>query len=52
MNRDPLPAPTKRQFSRLTVQKFFGLVDAVAKYNEPTQSQLTAIESSYNSTAE
>lgn len=52
MNRDPIPAPTKRQFSRPTGHKFFGLVDAVAKYNEPTQSQLDALERSYNSTAE
>ena len=52
VNRDPLPAPTKRQFSRPTGHKFFGLVDAVAKYNEPTQSQLEALERSYNSTAE
>jgi len=52
VNRDPLPLPTKRQLSRSTGYKFFGLVDAVAKYNEPTQTQLDALERSYNSTAE
>lgn len=52
MNRDPLLLPTKRPLSRSTGYKFFGLVDAVAKYNEPTQTQLDALERSYNSTAE
>lgn len=52
MNRDPLPLPTKRQLSTATGFKFFGLVDAVAKHNEPTPTQLDALERSYNSTAE
>ena len=52
MNRDPLPLLTKRLLSRSTGFKFFGLVDAVAKYNEPTQTQLDTLERSYNSTAE
>jgi len=52
VNRDPLPSPTKRQLSRSTGFKFFGLVDAVAKHNEPTATQLDALERSYNATAE
>ena len=52
MNRDSLPLPMKRQLSQSTGYKFFGLVDAIAKYNEPTATQLEALERSYNSTAE
>lgn len=52
MNRDPLPQPLKRQLSIHTGFKFFGLVDAVAKHNEPTATQLEALERSYNATSE
>lgn len=52
MNRDPLPLPAKRQLSSTTGLRFFGLVDAVAKHNEPTPTQLETLERSYNATAE
>ncbi|MFC5606087.1 nucleotidyltransferase domain-containing protein [Variovorax soli] len=52
MNRDPLPQPLKRQLSTNTGFKFFGLVDAVAKHNEPTTTQMDALERSYNATSE
>lgn len=50
MNRDQFPLPIKRQLAKSTGYKFFGMADAVAKYNEPTQSQLDALERSYNAT--
>jgi hypothetical protein len=50
MNRDPLPLPLKRRLSRAASPKFFSLVDAIAKYNEPTQTQLDALERSYGAT--
>ena len=50
MNRDSLPLPKNRQLSQSTGYKFFGLVDAIAKYNEPTTTQLETLERSYNST--
>lgn len=50
MNRDIFPQPIKRQLAKSTGYKFFGMADAVAKYNEPTQTQLDALERSYNAT--
>lgn len=50
MHRDSLPVPMKRQFSSAASPKFLGLVDAITKYNEPTQTQLDALERSYNAT--
>lgn len=50
MHRDTLPMPLKRQLSRVSSPKFFYLADAIAKYNEPTQTQLDAIERSYGAT--
>ncbi|MBW8721196.1 MAG: nucleotidyltransferase [Polaromonas sp.] len=50
MHRDPLPMPLKRQLSRVSSPKFFYLADAIAKYNEPTQTQLDAMERSYGAT--
>jgi Second Messenger Oligonucleotide or Dinucleotide Synthetase domain len=51
MNRDPIALPLNRILSHSTGYKFFSLVDAIARYNEPTQAQLDALERSYNSTA-
>lgn len=51
MNRDPFALPPKRMLSQSTGYKFFSLVDAIAKCNEPTQAQLDALERSYNSSA-
>lgn len=40
MHRDAFPLPLKRQLSHGSSPKFFYLADAIAKYNEPTQTQL------------
>jgi hypothetical protein len=50
MHRDPLPMPLKRQLSRVSSPKFFYLADAIAKFHEPTQTQLDAMERSYGAT--
>lgn len=50
MHRDPLPVPLKRQLSNAASPKFLGVVDAITKYNEPTQTQLDALERAYNAT--
>ena len=50
MHRDSLPVPLKRQLSRAASPKFLGVIDAITKYNEPTQTQLDALERSYNAT--
>ena len=42
--------PLKRQLSRVSSPKFFYLADAIAKYHEPTQAQLDAMERSYGAT--
>ena len=47
MNRDSLPLPLKRHLSGAASPRFFTLADAMAKYNEPTQTQLDALERSY-----
>ena len=52
MHRDPLPLPLKRQLSRGSSSKFFYLADGIAKYNEPTQTQLGALERSYTATGQ
>lgn len=53
MNRDPhLPINQPRNFSRQSANKFFYLVDAIAKDHEPTATQLEALERSYMSTGE
>lgn len=52
MNRDSLPLPLKRHLSRVASPRFFALADAMAKYNEPTQTQLDALESSYRATGQ
>ena len=50
MHRDSLPVPLKRQLSSAASPKFLGVIDAITKYNEPTQTQLDALERSYNAT--
>lgn len=52
MHRDPLPLPLKRQLSRGSSSKFFYLADGIAKYNEPTHTQLGALERSYTATGQ
>lgn len=52
MRRDQLPTPVKRTLATATSLRFFALADAIAKYNEPTQTQLDALERSYNSTGQ
>lgn len=52
MYRDPLPQPLKRTLSRNASPNFFRLVDAIAQHNEPTPSQLQALERSYNATGQ
>lgn len=47
MHRDPLPQPKSRQLALVSSAKFFGLADAIAKYLEPTPTQLAALERSY-----
>lgn len=52
MHRESLPFPQKRQLSLASSPKFFHIVDAVAKYHEPTQTQLDALERSYGATGQ
>lgn len=52
MHRDPLPVPLKRRLSSTASPRFFYLADAIAKYNEPTQTQLEALERSYMATGQ
>jgi hypothetical protein len=52
MHRESLPLPQKRQLSLGSSPKFFHMVDAVAKYHEPTQTQLDALERSYSATGQ
>jgi hypothetical protein len=52
MHRDLTPQPVRRSFSDRASARFFYLVDAIARAHEPTQSQLDALESSYQSTGE
>lgn len=52
MNRDSLPLPLKRHLSLGASPRFFALADAMAKYNEPTQTQIDALERSYNATGQ
>jgi hypothetical protein len=52
MRRDLLPQPRKRQLSRTATSKFFFLVDGMAKQNEPTPTQMEALERSYMATGQ
>lgn len=52
MNRDSLPLPLKRHLSGVASPRFFALADAMAKCNEPTQTQLDALERSYRATGQ
>lgn len=52
MRRDLLPQPRKRQLSRIATSKFFFLVDGMAKQNEPTPTQMEALERSYVATGQ
>lgn len=52
MRRDSLPVPLKRRLSSTASPRFFYLADAIAKYNEPTQTQLNALERSYMATGQ
>ncbi|NTZ05551.1 nucleotidyltransferase domain-containing protein [Burkholderia metallica] len=52
MQRDLLVTTHRRSISRSSSDNFFFLVDAIAKEQVPTATQLQKIESSYNSTAE
>jgi hypothetical protein len=50
--RDYAPVPQRSRISARSSARFFHLVDAIARAHEPTSAQLTALESSYNSTGE
>ncbi|SCK42593.1 hypothetical protein VAR608DRAFT_4083 [Variovorax sp. HW608] len=52
MHRDPLPQPIKRSLSAAASPHFFFLADAIAVANEPTPSQLEALERSYMATGQ
>jgi hypothetical protein len=50
--REPVPLPQRPRISTRSSARFFHLVDAIARAHEPTPTQLTALERSYNSTGE
>lgn len=52
MQRESLPLPQRRQYSRQSSSKFFQFVEAVARQHEPTQTQLNNLERSYGATGE
>ncbi len=52
MIREPVPLPQRPRISTRSSARFFHLVDAIARAHEPTPTQLTALERSYNSTGE
>lgn len=52
MIREPVTLPQRTRISTRSSARFFHLVDAIARAHEPTPTQLTALERSYNSTGE
>lgn len=52
MIREPVTLPQRPRISTRSSARFFHLVDAIARAHEPTPTQLTALERSYNSTGE
>jgi len=49
---EPMTLPQRPRISMRSSTRFFHLVDAIARAHEPTPTQLTALERSYNSTGE
>ena len=49
---EPVTLPQRPLISTRSSARFFHLVDPIARANEPTPTQLTALERSYNSTGE
>lgn len=49
---EPVTLPQRPRISTRSSARFFHLVDAIARAHEPTPTQLTALERSYNSTGE
>ena len=52
MIREPVTLPQRPRISIRSSARFFHLVDAIAQAHEPTPTQLSALERSYNSTGE
>lgn len=52
MIREPVTLLQRPRISMRSSARFFHLVDAIARAHEPTETQLTALESSYNSTGD
>lgn len=52
MIREPVTLPQRPRISMRSSARFFHLVDVIARANEPTATQLAALERSYNSTGE
>jgi hypothetical protein len=50
--RESVTLPQRTRISTRSSARFFHLVDAIARAHEPTPTQLTALERSYNSTGE
>jgi len=50
--REPVTLPQRPRISMRASARFFHLVDVIARANEPTATQLSALERSYNSTGE
>lgn len=50
MIRESVTLPKRPRLSSRSSARFFHLVDVIARSNEPTQSDLTRLEQSYNST--
>ena len=52
MIREPVTLPQRLRISMRSSARFFYLVDVIARDNEPTATQLSALERAYNSTGE
>ncbi|CAN7638073.1 nucleotidyltransferase [Acidovorax delafieldii] len=52
MIREPVILPKRPRLSTRSSQRFFQLVDVIARANEPTSTDLEDLERSYNSTGE
>lgn len=52
MIREPVTLPQRPSISMRSSARFFHLVDVIARAHEPTATQLSALERSYNSTGE
>lgn len=52
MNNPSFPVKFRRQATDRASARFFDLAEAIAGQNEPTQTQLNALESSYQSTGD